>query len=76
MSKTNGRAEISLDDQVKKDDQVKADPVKVEQAKAEQVKTKDEQVKSESAREILEHELPAADPADGFDEKRAIPRAL
>ena len=64
MSKTNGRAEVSLDDQLKKDDQLKA-----EQAKAEQVKTKDEQLKSESQRETLENELPAADPADGFEEK-------
>ena len=68
MSKTNGRAEVSLDDQMK-EDQVKADQVKVEQAKAEQVKTKDEQLKSESERETLENELPAADPTDGFDEK-------
>ena len=50
MSKTNGRAEVSLDDQ------------KVEQAKA-------EQVNNESERETVENELPAADPADGFDEK-------
>lgn len=64
MSKTNGRAEVSLDDRLKKDDQLKA-----EQAKAEQVKTKDEQLKSESQRETLENELPAADPADGFEEK-------
>ncbi|MGC2745480.1 MAG: nucleotide exchange factor GrpE [Candidatus Angelobacter sp.] len=50
MSKGNGQADISLEDQLKE-----------EQLK--DAKLKDEQ------NQTLEKELPAADPADGFDEK-------
>jgi molecular chaperone GrpE len=61
MSKTNGRAEVGLDDQVKAD-QLKAEQLKTEQTKA-------EQLKNEQQKQTLENELPIADPADGFDEK-------
>jgi molecular chaperone GrpE len=50
MSKGNGRAEASLDDQLK-DEQLK-----------------DERLKDEQ-KQLLEHELPPADPGDGFEEK-------
>jgi molecular chaperone GrpE len=50
MSKGNGRAEASLDDQLK-DEQLK-----------------DERLKDEQ-KQLLEHELPPADPSDGFEEK-------
>ena len=56
MSKTNGRAEVSLEGQLK-----------AEQSKTEQMKA--EQLKNEQQKQILENELPVADPADGFDEK-------
>ena len=52
MGKSNGRADVSLDDQLK-DEQLKDERLKDEQLKAEQ----------------QEHELPPADPADGFEEK-------
>src|SRR5437588_3315620 len=45
MSKGNGQANVSLEDQLK-----------------------EEQVKEEQ-KQVLENELPAADPADGFEEK-------
>jgi molecular chaperone GrpE len=61
MSKTNGRAEVGLDDQLKAD-QLKAEKLKTEQTKA-------EQVKNEQQKQTLENELPIADAADGFDEK-------
>jgi molecular chaperone GrpE len=63
MSKTNGRAEVGLDDQIKAD-QLKAEELKTEQTKA-------EQLKNEQQKQTLENELPIADPADGFDEKSA-----
>ena len=63
MGKTNGRAEVGLDDQVK------ADQLKAEQSKTEQMKA--EQLKNEQQKQTLENELPIADPADGFDEKSA-----
>jgi molecular chaperone GrpE len=68
MSKTNGRAEVGLDDQLK------AEQSKAEQVKAEPVKTKDEQLKNEQQKQTLENELPIADPADGFDEKSVNPQ--
>ena len=52
MSKGNGQADVSLEDQLKE-----------EQLK--DTKLKDEQ------NQTLENELPAADPADGFEEKSA-----
>ena len=61
MGKTNGRAEVGLDDQLKAD-QLKAEQLKTEQTKA-------EQLKNEQQKQTLENELPIADPADGFDEK-------
>jgi molecular chaperone GrpE len=48
MSKTNGRADVSLEERLK-----------------------DEQLKDEQQKQILQNELPAADPADGFEEKSA-----
>src|SRR5438270_13481071 len=45
MSKGNGQADVSLEDQLK-----------------------EEQLKEEQ-KQVLENELPAADPADGFEEK-------
>jgi molecular chaperone GrpE len=58
MSKGNGRAEVGLDEQLK-DDQLKDEQVK------------DEQQRDEQQKHIPEHELPAADAADGFQEKAA-----
>lgn len=52
MSKGNGQADVSLEDQLKE-----------EQLK--DTKLTDEQ------KQVLENELPAADPADGFEEKSA-----
>jgi molecular chaperone GrpE len=48
MSKSNGRAEVGLDERIK-----------------------DEQLKEKQPKPIPENELPAADPADGFEEKTA-----
>ena len=48
MSKSNGRADVGLDERIK-----------------------DEQSKEEQPKPIPENELPAADPADGFEEKTA-----
>ena len=56
MSKTNGRADVSLDEQLK-DDQLKDE------------RSKDEPLKAERREQAPEHELPPADPADGFEEK-------
>jgi molecular chaperone GrpE len=54
MGKSNGRADVSLDEQLKderlRDERLKDEPLKAEQQ---------------------EHELPPADPADGFEEKSA-----
>ena len=48
MGKSNGKADVSLEEQLK-----------------------DEPLKDERQKQMLEHELPAADPADGFEEKSA-----
>jgi molecular chaperone GrpE len=56
MSKGNGRADASLDEQLKD-----------EQLRNEQ--QKDGPLKDTQQKQVLENELPAADPADGFDEK-------
>jgi molecular chaperone GrpE len=58
MGKSNGKADVGLDDQLK-DDQLKDDSLKEEQLNAAQ------------ARQVPENELPPADPADGFEEKAA-----
>lgn len=58
MGKTNGRAEVGLEERLK-DDHLKDERLKEEQSRDEQ------------ERQNLENELPAADPADGFDEKAA-----
>ena len=52
MSKGNGQADVSLEDQLK-DEQLKETQLKEEQ------------------KQVLENELPAADPTDGFEEKSA-----
>lgn len=52
MSKGNGQADVSLEDQLK-------------QEQLKDTKLSDEQ------KQVLENELPAADPADGFEEKSA-----
>src|SRR5258708_8773688 len=49
MSKGNGQADVSLEDQLKEE------------------KLKDQQLKNEQ-KQALESELPAMDPADGFEE--------
>lgn len=46
MGKSNGKADLGLDEQLK-----------------------EEQLKDEQERQVLENELPPADPADGFDER-------
>lgn len=56
MSKGNGRADVSLDEQLKD-----------EQLTGEQ--QKDGPLKDTQQKQVLENELPAADPADGFEEK-------
>src|SRR5580765_8749362 len=53
MGKSNGRADVSLEEQLKDE------------------KFKDETLKDERQTQMLEHELPAADPGDGFEEKSA-----
>ncbi|HMC31104.1 MAG TPA: nucleotide exchange factor GrpE, partial [Candidatus Angelobacter sp.] len=52
MSKGNGQANVSLEDQLKEE------------------QVKDTQLKDEQ-NQTLEKELPASDPADGFEEKNA-----
>jgi molecular chaperone GrpE len=52
MSKGNGQANVSLEDQLKEE------------------QVKDTQLKDEQ-KQVLENELPAADPTDGFEEKSA-----
>jgi len=59
MSKTNGRADVSLDEHLK-DERLKDDQVK------------DEPLKAERQEQAQEHELPPADPADGFEEKSVV----
>ncbi|HKR93799.1 MAG TPA: nucleotide exchange factor GrpE, partial [Candidatus Angelobacter sp.] len=51
MGKTNGKADVGLEDRLK-DEQLK-----------------DEQLRDEQEKQAPENELPAADPADGFEEK-------
>jgi molecular chaperone GrpE len=62
MSKSNGKADVGLDDRIK-DEQVK------DQAKGDHVK--DERMKRRQPGEEREAELPPADPADGFEERPA-----
>src|SRR5437899_10287600 len=61
MSKGNGRADVSLDEQLK-DEQLKDEQLSNEQQK-------DGPLKDMQQKQTLENELPAADPADGFEEK-------
>jgi molecular chaperone GrpE len=56
MSKGNGRADASLDEQLK-DEQLKDE------------RQKDVPLKDTQQKQVLENELPVADPADGFEEK-------
>jgi molecular chaperone GrpE len=53
MSKGNGQADVSLEDQLKEE------------------QLKDTKLSDEQKQVVLENELPAADPADGFEEKSA-----
>jgi molecular chaperone GrpE len=62
MGKTNGKADVGLEERLKED-----------QSKDEQLK--DEQLQSELEQQVLENELPPADPADGFEEKTASTEA-
>src|SRR5689334_5576733 len=61
MSKGNGRADVSPDEQLKDE------PLKEEQLRNEQ--QKDETLKDTQQKQVLENELPVADLADGFEEK-------
>ncbi|HEX4605482.1 MAG TPA: nucleotide exchange factor GrpE, partial [Candidatus Angelobacter sp.] len=73
MSKGNGRADAGLDDKLN-DEHLKDEKLREEKLKAEQLKDrplKDGRLKDEHEGQVLEHELPVADPADGFEEKNA-----
>src|ERR1700748_2762979 len=81
MSKTNGQADVSLDDSIKvgpaKVEPIKVETAKTETSKTEPMQTKDEQLKNaqlknEDQKQILENELPIEDPIDGFTEKHAF----
>jgi molecular chaperone GrpE len=67
MGKTNGKADIGLEDRLKED-------------RLKEESLKEEQLNDEQERQALENELPLADPADGFEERagseaQAAPRA-
>ncbi|HKD82488.1 MAG TPA: nucleotide exchange factor GrpE [Candidatus Angelobacter sp.] len=64
MGKTNGKADIGLQDRTK-EDRLKEDRLKEE-------RLKEEQATDDQERQIPENELPPADPADGFSEKARV----
>lgn len=81
MSKTNGQADVSLDDSIRvgpaKVEPIKVEAAKTEASKTEPMHTKDEQLKNaqlknEDQKQVLENELPIEDPIDGFTEKNAF----